>query len=364
MEPTGSPTIPQPPSRLARDSQLQRQIRFCGTPAGVRVGYATVGRGPALLVPAAWISHLELWWQDPAYRALFAPLTGVRTVVQYDRPGCGLSEPWPGRQTLGTELEVLQAVADHLELDRLDLLGASMGAPVALAFAAAHPARVARLVIYGGYADGRRIATAEVRTAMIAMIQAHWGLGSDVLADVFLPDATAETRAHFAQLQRGAASAQFAAELLEQCYEIRVGDLLDQVVAPTLVLHRRDDRAIPYRLGRELAAGIPGARLVSLAGRSHFPYVGDAAAVVRAILEFLGESVATPSPGQPPGTLTARQLQVAALVAEGLTNRQIAQRLGIEERSAEGHLERIRQRLGVTSRAQVAAWWARDAADR
>jgi hypothetical protein len=66
-----------------------------------------------------------------------------------------------------------------------------------------------------------------------------------VLADVFLPDATAETRAHFAQLQRGAASAQFAAELLEQCYEIRVDDLLDQVVAPPLVLHRRGDRAIP-----------------------------------------------------------------------------------------------------------------------
>lgn len=166
MESTGGPTIPQPPSRLACDPQLQRQIRFCGTPACVRVAYATVGRGPALLVPAAWISHLELWRQDPAYRALFAPLTGVRTVVQYDRPGCGLSEPWPGRQTLGTELEVLQAVADHLELDRLDLLGASMGAPVALAFAAAHPARVARLVIYGGYADGRRIATAEVRTGM------------------------------------------------------------------------------------------------------------------------------------------------------------------------------------------------------
>ncbi len=110
---------------------------LAGIPHGVRVAYATVGRGLALLVPA----------------------------VQYDRPGCGLSEPWPGRQTLGTEVEVLQAVADHLELDRLDLLGASMGAPVALAFAAAHPARVARLVIYGGYADGRRIATAEVRTA-------------------------------------------------------------------------------------------------------------------------------------------------------------------------------------------------------
>ena len=166
MESTGDPTIPQPPSRLACDPQLQRQIRFCGDawPAcGLRMP-RSAGSGAA--GAGARISHLELWRQDPAHRALFAPLTGVRTVVQYDRPGCGLSEPWPGRQTLGTELEVLQAVADHLELDRLDLLGASMGAPVALAFAAAHPARVARLVIYGGYADGRRIATAEVRTGM------------------------------------------------------------------------------------------------------------------------------------------------------------------------------------------------------
>jgi DNA-binding CsgD family transcriptional regulator len=67
--------------------------------------------------------------------------------------------------------------------------------------------------------------------------------------------------------------------------------------------------------------------------------------------------------GLPSAELTARQLQVAALVAEGMTNRQIAERLGLEERSAEGHLERIRQRLGVTSRAQVAAWWARRSSD-
>ena len=100
---------------------------------------------------------------------------------------------------------------------------------------------------------------------------------------------------------------------------------------------------------------------MSLAGRSHFPHVGDAAAVVREILGFLG----APPPEGPgdeserrPAGLTARQLQVAALVAGGLTNRQIAGRLGIAERSAEGHVERIRQRLGVRSRAQIAAWWA------
>jgi DNA-binding CsgD family transcriptional regulator len=127
------------------------------------------------------------------------------------------------------------------------------------------------------------------------------------------------------------------------------------------VLHRRDDRAIPYQLGRDLAARIPGARLVSLAGRSHWAFAGDAAAVVREILGFLGAShsalPAEPAAG-PPATLTARQLQVAALVASGLTNRQIAGRLGIEERSAEGHVERIRKRLGVRSRAQIATWWA------
>ncbi|WP_231569645.1 response regulator transcription factor [Prescottella defluvii] len=90
--------------------------------------------------------------------------------------------------------------------------------------------------------------------------------------------------------------------------------------------------------------------------------MGDAAAVVRAILEFLGNGssgLQAERPAPPSGELTARQLQVAALVAEGLTNRQIARRLGIEERSAEGHVERIRLRLGVTSRAQVAAWWGR-----
>jgi pimeloyl-ACP methyl ester carboxylesterase/DNA-binding CsgD family transcriptional regulator len=334
-----------------------RPVRFLTTPAGVRIACASAGTGPPLVVPPAWISHLELLWQDPAYRSFFAPLAAVRTVVQYDRPGCGLSGPWPGPQSLDTDVEVLRAVADRLDLDRVDLLGISLGAPASLAFAARFPERVGRLIVYGGYAEGAQIAAPQVRAAMLDMIRAHWGLGSEVLADVFLPEGTAETRSLFARLQREAASAQSAVDLLAQCYRTSVTELLGEVAAPTLVLHRRDDRAIPYRAGRELAAQIAGARLVSLPGRSHFPHVGDAATVVRAILEFLG-APAVPRP-RGAGELTPRQLQVAALVAEGLTNRQIAERLGIEERSAEGHVERIRYRLGVTSRAQVAAWWAR-----
>ncbi len=350
----------QPFSREALEPR--RPVRFCTAPTGARIAYASMGRGKALLVPAAWISHLELLWRDPAYRAFFTPLSAARTVVQYDRPGCGLSDPWREAQGLDTDVAHLRAIADHLDLERVDLLGISLGAPVSVAFAARFPERVDRLILYGGYADGSDIATPEVRTAMLGMIRAHWGLGSELLADIFLPDGNAETKALFARLQQEAASPRLAADLLAQCYDADVTDLVAQVAAPTLVVHRRGDRAIPYRAGRELAASIPGARLVTLPGSSHFPFVGDAAAVVRAILEFLGSSPIVPATDRPSATsaeLTARQLQVAALVADGMTNRQIAERLGIEERSAEGHVERIRLRLGVTSRAQVAAWWAR-----
>lgn len=350
-----------PAAREPRDADQGRQIRFVVTPTGVRVAYASVGRGPTLVVPAAWIGHLEVAWQDPAIRAFYAPIATYRTVVTYDKPSCGLSDPWPGLQTLDSDLEVLRAVIDQLELDRVDLLGASMGAPVALAHAVRHPEQVGRLILYGGFANGQEVASAEVRAAMIELVRAHWGLGSDVLADIFLADGSAEMKAHFARLQRVSSTAEVACELLAQCYQLRVGDLLDRVAVPTLVLHRRDDRAIPYRLGRDLAARIPGARLVSLAGRSHWMFAGDTAAVVHEILGFLGAAQGAPPTERTelsPRTLTARQLQVAALVAEGLTNRQIAGRLGIEERSAEGHVERIRQRLGVRSRTQIATWWA------
>lgn len=56
-------------------------------------------------------------------------------------------------------------------------------------------------------------------------------------------------------------------------------------------------------------------------------------------------------------TLTARELEVAALVAEGLTNKEIAARLFLSERTAEGHLEHIRDKLGFSTRSQIATWY-------
>ena len=313
-----------------READQGRPIRFVVTPTGVRVAYAIVGRGPALVVPAAWIGHLELAWQDPAVRAFYAPIAACRTVVAYDKPGCGLSDPWPAPQTLDSDLEVLRAVTDHLRLGRVDLLGLSMGAGVV-----GHAVPAPR---GGRTPDAVRRLRQRAPGRLGQGPHGHDRTGPGALGARFgragrhlPPRRQCGDEGTLRRLQRRSTTAEVASELLARCYEIRVDDLLDRLAAPTLVLHRRDDRAIPYRLGRDLAARVPGARLVSLAGRSHWVFAGDAAAVVREILGFLGayhSAAPAEQAAGPPATLTARQLQVAALVAGGLTNRQIAGRLG------------------------------------
>ena len=111
---------------------------------------------------------------------------------------------------------------------------------------------------------------------------------------------------------------------------------------------------MPIAEGERLAAGIDGARLTVLDGRTHVPFVGDAHSVLNAMRRGLG--LPPLDRGTQP-TVTPRQLQVAALVAQGWSNRRIADELVITERSAESHVERIRARLGFRSRAQIAAWY-------
>ena len=322
---------------------------------GTKVAYATAGNGPPLLFIGGWLSHLELSWALPAERHLFEALARGRTIVRYDRPGCGLSDrPARADMSLDSELDTVATVVAAAGVERYDVMGSSLGAPVAIEWAARHPDSVARLVLYGGWARGADIAPAAVREHVVGLVRSHWGLGADVLTEIFAPDASSGTRSALAGYQRHASSAGTAADLLALCYRIDVTGSLSNVHAPTLVLHREHDRAAPAEQARLIAASIPAAQLRILPGRSHLPYIGEADALIAAIRDFLGLTALrrTSAP-----RLTARQAQVAALVTQGLTNREIGERLGIDERSAEGHLERIRIRLGVRSRAQIAAWW-------
>lgn len=341
---------------------MQQRIGRVTTTDGAEIAYASIGSGRPLLYITGWLSHLELSWALPEERAFYESLaTGCR-LVRYDRAGCGLSAASDRPPSLTFELEQLAAVAETLGPEPFDLMGTSMGALVAVAWAAAHPDSVRRLVLYGGWVAGADISPPSVRDHVLGLVESHWGLGSEVLTDIFAPDARAAARAEFGRYQRESSTAATARSLLALSYELDVTDRLAQVRAPTLVVHRAHDRAAPVAQAAVLADGIPGAQLVVLPGRSHLPYAGDAQAVVAPIRRFLGLR----SLPRAPRTLTARQAEVAALISEGCTNREIAARLGIDERSAEGHVERIRQRLGFTSRAQVAAWYAgrRDEPDR
>ena len=196
---------------------------------------------------------------------------------------------------------------------------------------------------------------------MLAVIEQHWGLGSRVLADVFLPDATADERAEFVEFQRRSASPEVALASLRAVYDFDSTGHLGDVLAPTLVLHRRDDRAIPFALGKDVARRIRNAHFVALEGDDHFPWRGDADAVVRETLAFLGapvEAARTRSGGE--ARLTERERQVLRLVARGRTDAEIAVELVLSAHTVHRHIANIRTKLGVPSRTAAAAWALRN----
>lgn len=328
---------------------MDQQIRFCEVD-GHRVGYATVGDGPPLVLPAYWGSHLELEWTFPEYRAFISALAENRTVIRYDRLGTGLSDRVrPENPDVEAELRTLEVVMRGLE--EVALLGISWGACVAAAYAARRP--VESLTIVGGFATGAEAAPKELRDAIVATVRAHWGAGSRTLADVWVPGTDAATRDAFAQLQRAAADAETAAVMLEAIYATDVRSLLGDVRAPTLVIHRRGDRAIPFELGRDLAARIPGARLVALEGDIHLPWLGDRDSVLRA----LGTGQAAPVVD---GPLSAREQEVLRLVADGLSDADIAERLIVSPHTVHRHVANIRTKLRQPSRAAAAAHAVRE----
>ena len=335
-------------------SLVEQQLGLASLEDGTRIRFAVAGTGPVAIYVPGWVSHLELGWALPAERQFYEGLADGRTLVRYDRPGCGLSGTTSRTDVVELELEALRAIAAATGVDRFDLVGASFGAPLAVRWAARHPASVTRLVLYGGWVDGDGVAAPAVREHVLGLVDQHWGFASDVLTEILAPDADAGFRAMFSRYQRESTSAATAHQLLAACYDIDVADDLSRITAPTSVIHRQNDRAVPIAEGERLAAGIDGATLTVLAGRTHIPFAGDAHSVLNAMRHGLG---LPKRDKETPLALTPRQNQVAALVSQGWSNRQIADELVITERSAESHVERIRARLGFRSRAQIAAWY-------
>jgi pimeloyl-ACP methyl ester carboxylesterase/DNA-binding CsgD family transcriptional regulator len=328
---------------------------------GHRIAFATVGSGLPIVLPAWWVSNVVEDWKMPAYSRFMESLAAGRRVIRYDRLGCGMSDRTRPRETMTLEYELamLDALVEHLELGRFSLVGGSFAGCTAAVYAARHGDRVDRIVLYGSFANGAELARPVARDAINELVRKHWGLGSRMLADTFAPSGTGEERASFASFQRNSASAEMAADLLELTFATDIRETLARVLVPTLVVHRRGDRTIRLRAGEQLAALIPNAELVVLDGDAHLPWHGDMDDVLGAVAPFLG--ITPPARDTRGGVeeLSPREREVLRLVADGLSDGDIAERLVLSPHTVHRHVANILRKLGLHSRAAAAAHAAR-----
>jgi pimeloyl-ACP methyl ester carboxylesterase/DNA-binding CsgD family transcriptional regulator len=340
---------------------MEQRIRFCTAPDGVRLAYATSGKGPALVRAPHWLTHLEFDWRSPVWRPWLEGFSSRHTLVRFDPRGCGLSDRDVGDVSFDSWVSDLETVVQAAGLDRFALFGASQGGPIALAYAVRHAERVTKLMLHGSYARGRLVRGSTPRDEEEAETYVHlarvgWGTESpafrQVFAMLFLPDATAEQWRWFNDLSRVSTSGDMAARILSMLHRIDVRALAQQVRVPTLVTHARGDARVPFEEGRLLAGLIPDAQFVPLETRNHILLASDPAwrRFFGAFDEFLAGA---PQQADFAGGLTAREREILDLIAQGLANPGIAERLGISPHTLRNHISSIFDKIGASTRAEA-----------
>ena len=263
---------------------------------GEEIAYASVGDGPTLVLAAWWTSHLEEDWQDESLRTWVETLAQRHTVVRYDRPGVGLSARVDRPYDLDAETAYLRTVIEATGPDQVDLMGISCGGPASIRLAAEDPERIRSLVLYASYLNGTDISDDGTRQALVDLVRANWGLGSQTITNLFLPGATPSAARRFARVQRLSASSEVAADLLHLTFQLDASPYVDRLDLPVLVLHRAHDLVVECRLGRELGDRISGAAYRELEGTAHSPWSGESADGLEAISSFLSGEPAPSAP--------------------------------------------------------------------
>jgi pimeloyl-ACP methyl ester carboxylesterase/DNA-binding CsgD family transcriptional regulator len=330
---------------------------------GAKIAFQVSGEGPCDLVfVPGLVSHLDLQWQQLSYRRFVTALGQACRVIRFDKRGTGLSDPTDALPSMDERVVDLAAVMDAAGSQAAVLFGVSDGGRGAVAFAAAHPGRVLGLVLYGTSYRGPRPALVRRYRAIIG----RWGEG-DLLELVAPSLAGPGNRDAAGAFERAAASPGMAAALIESMGQGDVSGLLTALRVPALVVHREQDM-IPLADARAVADAIRGAVLRVVPGRDHLPWAGDWEPVAQAVVGFIDriagrvtaqekESRAAPPRTRQVGwpALTEGEHRVAALAAQGHTNAEIADRLFLSRYTVETHLKHVFVKLGLRSRAELAA---------
>jgi pimeloyl-ACP methyl ester carboxylesterase len=272
----------------------------------VSIAYQVLGDGPIdLVLVLGFTTHLEVQWEMVAQARFFERLASFSRLIVFDKRGSGLSDPVPQVPTLEQRIDDVRAVMDAVGSERAALFGVSEGGPMSALFAATHPERVEALVLHGAMPrtteapDYPWAAPADaLREATIEFIAPHWGQDASGLMEVFAPSLAGdpEATALVAKLERMSASPSMVMQVFEMFLDVDVRDVLPTIHVPTLVTHRRHDRAVNRRAGQALAEAIPGARYVELPGADHLPWTGDQEALLGEVEEFLTGARSAPDP--------------------------------------------------------------------
>ncbi|HEY1286231.1 MAG TPA: alpha/beta fold hydrolase [Solirubrobacterales bacterium] len=273
---------------------MERETRYARSEDGTSIAYQVHGEGPLDLVfVPGFVSHVELVWEQPAFARFLRRIASFSRLVVFDKRGQGLSDRLGRPPTLEETMDDLRAVMDATEWERAAVFGISEGGPMSALFAATYPDRVSSLVLYGTYArmvrapDFPEGISERTLDRWGAMVREQWGgaVGIDLWAPSAVDDP--EFEAGWARLLRQGTSPAGAIQLMDLYREMDVRPALDAISAPTLVLHRAEDRIVPARQGRYIADRIPSARYVELPGPDHLPIVGDQDALLDEVEEFL-----------------------------------------------------------------------------
>ncbi len=272
------------------------ETRYAESSDGVQIAYQVLGDSELDLVLApGFVSHVEHSWDEPALSRFLRRLASFARLIVFDKRGTGMSDRDPNDASplLEDRVRDIAAVMDAAGSAKAAVMGISETAAMALLFAATHPERTTAIIAYGAWTNGSAATPAYPWTPTsdddewLEDLRRNWGRGA-MFIDAIVPSLVDDPRyeAWYAKLERLAASPGAAVALARMAMQIDVRDILPTIRVPTLVLHRRDDQAIPIEDGRYIADRIAGARFVELPGRDHWPWIGDDRAIEE-IQEFL-----------------------------------------------------------------------------